>query len=130
MMQEELKQYADPRRYNLILSLGDGSLQGWFVPYGRRDTAPVRAIASAWTPRPDDALKQIENAVYDNPMLLEDYDCRLLVDTPRLLIFPPEAPMALIETAMRRFYDAEAGDIFVRPLTDAQVRFFMVLTLS
>ncbi len=123
MMQEELKQYADPRRYNLILSLGDGSLQGWFVPYGRRDTAPVRAIASAWTPRPDDALKQIENAVYDNPLLLEDYDCRLLVDTPRLLIFPPEAPMALIETAMRRFYDAEAGDIFVRPLTDAQVAF-------
>ena len=44
MMQEELKQYADPRRYNLILSLGDGSLQGWFVPYGRRDTAPVLSL--------------------------------------------------------------------------------------
>lgn len=123
MTQEELKQYADPRRYNLIISLGDGRLQGWFVPYGRHDTAPVCGISVSWTPQPDVPLRQIENAVYDNPMLLEEYDCRLLIDTPRLLLFPTEAPQSLIESVMKRFYAAEAADIFVRRMADAQVAF-------
>lgn len=123
MTQEELKRYADPRRYNLILSLGDGRLQGWFVPYGRHDTAPVCGVFVNWTPQPDVLLRHIENAVYDNPVLLEDYECCLLIDTPRLLLFPPQAPVSLIESAMNRFYAAEATDVFVRRMGDAQVAF-------
>ena len=123
MTNEELKRYADPRRYNLILTLGAGRLQAWFEPYGTRTEAPVLAITSTWTPQPEQTLKQIENAVYDNSLLLEDYDCRLLLDTPQQLLFPPEAPRQLIEEAMKRFYDVAPGDIFTRPLGDAVIAF-------
>ena len=123
MTNEELKRYADPRRYNLILTLGAGRLQAWFEPYGTRTEAPVLAITSTWTPQPEQTLKQIENAVYDNSLLLEDYDCRMLLDTPQQLLFPPEAPRQLIEEAMKRFYDVAPGDIFTRPLGDAVIAF-------
>lgn len=123
MTAEELKEYTDPRRYNLILCLGAGRLEGWFVPYGRKDEAPVQGISTIWTPEPDSTLTQIENAVYDNPALLEDYDVKLLVDTPRQLIFPPLSSEELAATAMKRFYEAEPNDIFTGSLGGGLIAF-------
>ena len=123
MTAEELKKYSDSRRYNLILCMGAGRLQGWFVPYGRNDTAPVRGISTTWTSDPERILDSIENAVYDHPMVLEDYDSRILVDTPRLLLFPAEAPRTVIDRAMERFYNVKPEDIFIHELCGAVMAF-------
>lgn len=123
MTAEELKKYSDSRRYNLILCMGAGRLQGWFVPYGRNDTAPALGISTAWASDPERILDSVENAVYDHPMLLEDYDCRILVDTPRLLLFPAEAPATVIDRAMERFYDVAPEDVFTHELCGAVIAF-------
>lgn len=123
MSPEEQKKYADPRRYNLILTLGTSRLQGWFVPYGRTDVAPVKVVDTTYTPDADRTLTQIENSVYDNPILLEEYDSRIIVDTTRQLLFPAQAPQSLIEQAMNRFYECDSSDVFVNRLDSATLAF-------
>lgn len=123
MTAEELKQYSDPRRYNLILTLGTGRLQGWFVPYGRNDIPPVKGIEVAYTPEEDRTLAQIENAVYDNPILLEEYDCHILIDTPKQLLVPGKEPGNLAAQSMKRFYESEESDVFTAPMGEATIAF-------
>lgn len=122
-VENSLKKYSDPRRYNLILALGAERLQAWFTPFGHPEALPEPGLSMTLTPDADNELRRIENAVYDHSEILEEYDTRLLIHTPRILCVPPSTPPQVITAAMKRIYDAEAADVYTRQHAGATVAF-------
>lgn len=123
MTQEEIKKYSDPRRFNLILTLDANKVQGWFVEYGSASATPTPVISVPFVPEADKTLSLIENAIYDNPILLEDYDCRILIPSTQLLVYPQEAPAEFINHSMNRFYHCAPEDIFLNRMGNATMAF-------
>lgn len=82
--------YADPAMWRLTVWLGASSMRAWLRNIADPG-APVRVLASAsWTPQHGETLRHIENAVYDNPAILDDYSADIIVESDRALWMPKE----------------------------------------
>jgi hypothetical protein len=82
--------YADPAQWRLIITMSATSLQGWLKNTAASDGV-VRKLADAhWEQTIDGVLQRIENIVYDNPALLDDYEADILIDTNKVLYIPQE----------------------------------------
>ena len=107
----DVKKYADTRRYDLLTEIGETEVTGWFRPFGVPEAVPEPGVSTVWTPGAD-ILTEVEKAVYDNPVLLEDYHLKLVVNTPRVLYFPTDIPPQLIEESMAAVYNASPDEYF------------------
>ncbi len=123
-MTEELKQFADIRRYKLILYISAKEVRGYFVPYDG-STPPRLAVDVHLNCDEKKILSHIENAVYDNPILLEDYETTLLVVTPELLFFPKDYSEDGIYEAMNQVYAAESDDVFIDDDDEETVAYYL-----
>ena len=82
----------DSGLWHLTLSVSNKGLQAYLKNIADA-TVPVRFPADVvWKDTEEEQLlSQIESAVFDNPMVLDDYSARILVTTPRYVIMPADA---------------------------------------
>lgn len=82
--------FSDPASWKLVVCITDCSLQGWLRNVVDT-TVPLRLLADRkWNGSQDDLLGKIENAVYDNPSLLDDYSSEIVVCSQKSLCLPAE----------------------------------------
>lgn len=98
-------------RNKLYLTLSGGGIEGLILPVSGGDE--VRKISSVWECPEEEILSRIENAVFDNPELLEDIPARIIVDTPRLMLFPEELEEENLIRLMEITYNASPEDFFI-----------------
>lgn len=78
-----------------------------------------------------DYVKSVENAVYDNPALLDDYGrVRLLVDTQHFVLLPPTVTDIDADTLLRMQFPELDGDVAVCDLPVCSVRLAFALPLG
>lgn len=106
--------YADPAFWRLTVCMGAGRLYACL-----RNTsaaaAPLRTLVNrVWNAPPEETLRHIENAVYDNPSVLDDYSADIIIESDRALWVPAAltADEDSIADAYRMVYDAADDDVF------------------
>lgn len=78
---------TDPSRWQLVIELSDDELQVVAFPAGGDHDMIYERVAFAG--QAESELKRIENAVYDNPLLLGDFNrVTVLYDTQRFMCVP------------------------------------------
>lgn len=84
-------------------------------------TMPVQNVfSSIWDSGEETMLRNIENAVYDHPRMLDDFSTDIIIETPRAL-WAPTAELdeeGMEETIYTAVYPAQADDIMTDTLGD------------
>jgi hypothetical protein len=121
----DLKQFDDIRRYKLIIYISGKELRGYFKPYDNSAPASEAINVHLHTGDDDKLLHHIENGIYDNSILLNDYETTLVISTPSLLFFPKGISEEVIMDTMQRVYNADAEDVFTETEGDETVAFYL-----
>lgn len=79
---------ADTGEWHLIVYISRRSLQAWLRPRANNTLPGVELFRTEWDDSDENPLREIENAVYDHPRILEDYSTDIIVETPRTLWIP------------------------------------------
>ncbi len=85
---------ADLTRWRLTLKVSPSALSALILgPEG-----PDRAVIAHSEPLADSTLEALENAIYDNPLLLSDFEqVNILISTSQRVIIPDEVPADMDE---------------------------------
>lgn len=95
-MSEEIPQtnprvdLLDTGQWHLAVSISIHGLGAWLLPDASLGRAPKVIIRKDWDPSEEGLLSRIEDAVYDNPTLLDDYSSDIIVECDRQLWLPSE----------------------------------------
>lgn len=90
---------TDTGLWRLVVEIGSSWLGAWLNRVGAGDNAPdggdgtdsgasLRRVARAQWDSGADCLHCVENAVYDNPAILDDYEADIVLTTTRYLAVP------------------------------------------
>lgn len=111
-------EFADPAMWRLTVYLGAGTVKAYLRNVSDPTVEVRRLAADSWdAARLSDAdiLRHIENAVYDNPAMLDDYSADIIVESDRALWMPKEIAddeEAVAEKYRIVFPGADEDDIF------------------
>lgn len=108
---------TDTGVWRLTVEISDRAMNAW-IRRNDDPTDPVYSLAQAsWTG--DDSLRNVENAVYDHPLVLDDFEADIIVNTPRFLFLPAEAAADTVAArkAFAMIYgEAADDDVFIDPI--------------
>lgn len=100
---------ADTGQWRLEATLWRGGISARLCAIDRPGVPPRPLLDAQWRPDEEGLLQRLENAVYDNPQVLDDYTARILVDTAAVTWMPAESlPDDL--TGAERFAEMFGGD--------------------
>lgn len=106
---------ADTGMWRLILVVSPTGMQAC-LRHAENENAPLVPLFSKEWPADDSPLlPKIENTVYDNPRLLDDYATDIIIQTPYTLQIPSdliEENDGIEEKYLSRIYPVEPDDIF------------------
>lgn len=77
---------TDTGVWRLTVDISERSLQAWLRRPGEDDEEAYALARTVWSG--DDSLRSVENAVYDNPLILNDFEADIVITTPRYLFVP------------------------------------------
>lgn len=116
--QNNIPDISDHERWRLQLTVGPGGVRAnYFDAQARR---AVQYLDKPLAVDPADALRSIEDIIYDDPALLDDYDTSILI-RPTALIFVPTAQIGEEEEAgelLSQVDPTEGKDVWIEPVTD------------
>lgn len=118
----------DTGLWRLAIMLKASGIKAWLLP---RDgnSLPGRKLLDASWPEVDcgrDLLSKIENCVYDNPRILDDYSADIIIDAPRTLFIPSEmADSDSAEDFFTKIYPSEPEDIMTEETRSATALFHL-----
>lgn len=97
---------ADLTRWHLTLLVSPAALSALILgPKG-----PDRAVIAYSEPLTDSSLETLENAIYDNPLLLSDFEqVRILISTSQRIIVPDTIPAEMDEEIVRTMLPDSEG---------------------
>ena len=110
---------SDHSRWRLQLTVGDGGVRANFY-----DAAAGRLftyLEKSWRGDPADSLRKIEDAIYEDPAILDDYTTGILI-RPSRMIFVPDSRLGAESVeedaeALLSLVDAsDARDVWTEPL--------------
>lgn len=79
---------SDTGLWHLTVKVSRHGVSAW-LNLKESSTEPARILTDThWAPDSDGLMGRIENAVYDNPDILDDYSATIIVETPRTLMVP------------------------------------------
>lgn len=117
--------FADTGQWRLLLNIGVTGLEAFLENTIHPDSEPQLLCKAEWNLNRDKLKDNIEEAVYNNPRLLDDFATRIILFDPRTLFIPTriaeEAP-GQEEKLYTKIYPAEDCDImtdFDRDVTAA-----------
>lgn len=105
---------ADTGQWRLLVYISDAGLTACLRHVNPQAAPAAKLTDMRWTDDGRSLLEKIENAVYDNPRLLDDYATEIIIQTPKALFVPTGAldePGSETDF-MERVYPASGDDIF------------------
>lgn len=113
--------FSDHKVWRLLLTVGVGEVRALFV--NRATGACVPYLARRWECPPQDVLHNIEEALYEEPMLFEEYDATILLRPAATLLVPPElakdASDQNLSEAISALDPMEEKDVWSEPVGEA-----------
>lgn len=106
-----LENCADPSAHKLLIEISNFGLKAYFVSDNKAE--PVEAVHATWTAGTDNPLALIENAVYDHPALMDDFNSTILLNTDKILCFPEGTPDDIIYAAMTQVFATSDDDVWI-----------------
>ncbi len=82
--------YLDTGQWHLAVDISRHGFGAWLLPDESLGATPRVIIQMAWHPSDEGLLERIEDAVYDNPTVLDDYSADIIVETDRQLWLPAD----------------------------------------
>ena len=95
-MSEQIPPYGtrsdllDTGQWHLAVDISKHGFGAWLLPDAALGKAPRVIIRQTWKPSEEGLLGRIEDAVYDNPTVLDDYSADIIVESDRQLWLPAE----------------------------------------
>lgn len=95
-MSEKLSQsgtpsdYLDTGQWHLAVDISRFGLGAWLLPDESIARPPRTIISKTWQPSEEGLLGRIEETVYDNPTVLDDYSADIVVECDRQLWLPSQ----------------------------------------
>ncbi len=112
---------TDTGQWRLVIYITRTSLEAWLQPLGDRQSVR-RIVRNEWEPvgNGKDLLQKIEDTVYDNPQLLDDFAADIIIETDRALWVPQEvsADEELAEDQFGRVYGFDPEDMLADAVGD------------
>ena len=117
----------DTGQWHLTVDISKHGLGAWLIPDDSLDTSPREIIRLAWQPSDEGLLEKIENAVYDNPMVLDDYSADIIVESDRQIwlptsLYPTDEDCADAYTSV---YGGDILDVMVNDLSSEKCAFML-----
>ena len=117
--------FADTGQWRLFLKIGIKGLEGYLENTEHPEIGPQPLCNVEWELNRDKLRQNIEDAVYGNPRLLDDFATRVILYDPRTLFIPTavaDEAVGAEEELYKKVYAAENADIMTdrdRDLTAA-----------
>lgn len=106
--------FADTGQWRLIVNIYTNGMTAFLENTLHSDVEPQQLFSTRWENDPDSLLHNIENAVYDNPRMLDDFSARIVLFDRRTLFIPTEVAEeseGMEEDIYTALYKAEAADV-------------------
>lgn len=114
MYQLTAADFADTGQWRLLLKIGCTGLEGWLENTFHPEIEPQPLCVAQWNINKDMLRNNIEEAVYNNPRLLDDFATRIILYDPRTLFIPSriaDESLGAEEELYKKVYTAEEIDI-------------------
>ncbi len=117
--------YADTGQWRLIVNIHPSGMTAFLENTLHDDVEPQQLFSTRWEPDRENLLHNIENAVYDNPRMLDDFSARIILFDRRTMFIPTalvEENDGIEEDYFTDLYHAAKQDVMVetdRDLTAA-----------
>lgn len=117
----------DTGQWHLAVDISKHGFGAWLLPDESIGATPRVIIQMAWQPSEEGLLERIEDAVYDNPTVLDDYSADIIVESDRQLwlpsdIFPTDEDCA---DAYVSIYGGDILDVMVNDLGKEKCAFLL-----
>ncbi|MDE6218390.1 MAG: DUF3822 family protein [Muribaculaceae bacterium] len=105
---------ADTGQWRLIALISEEGMTACLRHSRAQAAPPAILFSNHWQDNGNNLLQKIENTVYDNPRLLDDYATEVIIQTPKALFVPSLLldEIGIEEDLLGSVYPAEAEDIF------------------
>lgn len=114
MYQLTAADFADTGQWRLLLKIGSTGLSAFLENTVHTEIEPQPLCDVTWHPDKDQLRKNIEDAVYNNPRLLDDFATRIIIFDKRTLFIPSDIAEETVraeEDLYKKIYMAEEEDI-------------------
>ncbi len=108
--------FADTGQWRLIVNIYTTGMTAFLENTLHDDVEPQQLFSARWEPDAENLLHNIENAVYDNPRMLDDFSARIILFDRRTLFIPTllaEETEGAEEDFYTDLYQAAKEDVIV-----------------
>ncbi len=108
--------FAVTGQWLLIVNIYATGMEAFLENTLHADLEPQLLFSTTWEDEPETLLRRIENAVYDNPRVLDDFSARIILFDRRTLFIPTalaEETEGYEEMVYSSLYNAEESDVVV-----------------
>lgn len=117
----------DTGQWHLAVDISRHGFGAWLLPDESLGASPRVIIRTSWHPSDEGLLKRIEDAVYDNPTVLDDYSADIIVESDRQLwlpasLYPTDDDCA---DAYIYIYGGDILDVMVNDLGNVKCAFML-----
>lgn len=120
-MESPMPDFSDRTLWRLILTVGMCGLEATFLNVKTHVCVPY--LRRAWECPAPDVLENLEDAVYDDPLLPDDYNVSILISPRSTLLVPPESVDPEARPDIARVLDAvdasETKEVWTEPMGEA-----------
>lgn len=82
--------FADTGQWKLFMEISTKGICAILQNITFAEKNKVMLLNKRWSPERETLLREIEDAVYDTPRLLDDFDTHIIISTPKALWIPSE----------------------------------------
>lgn len=107
--------YIDNGQWHLAVCISSQGIGAWLVPDISLGRSPKVLVSETWDKTSDLLLRRIEDVVYDNPTILDDYSADIIIVCDRQLWLPAELYPTDEDCAdaYSKIYGGDDFDVFV-----------------
>ena len=137
-MSEQIPPYGsysdltDTGQWHLAVDISKHGFGAWLLPDASLGRPPREIIRQTWHPSEEGLLARIEDAVYDNPTVLDDYSADIIVESDRQIwlpaqLYPTDEDCAEAYTGI---YGGDLLDVMVNDLGKEKCAFMLISGLK
>lgn len=104
---------ADTGRWRLIIYIHPDGISAYLLSVADLEIPAGRLFDISWDHDRATLLANIENAVYDNPRVLEDYSADIIIQTDKVIWTPLSDDYSDAEDIFASLFHTDTGDIFI-----------------
>ena len=113
--------FADTGQWRLLLNIGFNGLEAFLENTLHSGIEPQELCHVEWNVDRREVCKQLEEAVYNNPRLLDDFATRIVIFDSHAMFIPKdiaEESAGSEQELYRKLYDVEARDVMTDSYAD------------